>query len=212
MGGTLISKVRRSLVPIDSNSVLHESNQSRRAKGVHEIRLLLLRWDARASSNFGSWPAGDSCFHQLSHLVPIPFFYFSDFNRVYGRWFASCLLTLYSCVLGTNWSRTSSTFRPTYHGRFAPVILVLHTSLASFTKLLLLTRSCVLYLSGKRKPDPEFYLTVVEHLGVEPCDCIFIDDRLGIFVSIIRYLKKPFSPDWGSVWYAGQPTSSVQLI
>uniref|UniRef100_A0A1J3DC59 Bifunctional epoxide hydrolase 2 n=3 Tax=Noccaea caerulescens TaxID=107243 RepID=A0A1J3DC59_NOCCA len=30
---------------------------------------------------------------------------------------------------------------------------------------------------GKRKPDPEFYLTVVEHLGVEPCDCIFIDDR-----------------------------------
>jgi len=36
----------------------------------------------------------------------------------------------------------------------------------------------VLYLSGKRKPDPEFYLEVVGHLGVEPCDCIFIDDRL----------------------------------
>ncbi|VVA95981.1 unnamed protein product [Arabis nemorensis] len=31
--------------------------------------------------------------------------------------------------------------------------------------------------AGKRKPDPEFYLEVVGHLGVEPCDCIFIDDR-----------------------------------
>ncbi|XP_010539484.1 PREDICTED: uncharacterized protein LOC104813550 [Tarenaya hassleriana] len=31
---------------------------------------------------------------------------------------------------------------------------------------------------GKRKPDPDFYLKVVKHLGVEPCDCIFIDDRL----------------------------------
>lgn len=34
------------------------------------------------------------------------------------------------------------------------------------------------YLSGKRKPDPDFYLEVVGHLGVEPCHCIFIDDRL----------------------------------
>ncbi|KAL0663332.1 hypothetical protein Bca4012_100169 [Brassica carinata] len=34
--------------------------------------------------------------------------------------------------------------------------------------------SCI---TGKRKPDPEFYLEVVEHLGVEPCDCVFIDDR-----------------------------------
>ncbi|ANM60960.1 Haloacid dehalogenase-like hydrolase (HAD) superfamily protein [Arabidopsis thaliana] len=34
--------------------------------------------------------------------------------------------------------------------------------------------SCI---AGKRKPDPEFYLEVVGHLGVEPCDCIFIDDR-----------------------------------
>ncbi|XP_018442361.1 flavin mononucleotide hydrolase 1, chloroplatic [Raphanus sativus] len=31
--------------------------------------------------------------------------------------------------------------------------------------------------TGKRKPDPEFYLEVVQHLGVEPCDCVFIDDR-----------------------------------
>ncbi|CAN7128896.1 unnamed protein product [Brassica rapa subsp. narinosa] len=31
--------------------------------------------------------------------------------------------------------------------------------------------------TGKRKPDPEFYLEVVEHLGVEPCECVFIDDR-----------------------------------
>ncbi|KAL1187688.1 Flavin mononucleotide hydrolase 1, chloroplatic [Cardamine amara subsp. amara] len=30
---------------------------------------------------------------------------------------------------------------------------------------------------GKRKPDPKFYLEVVGHLGVEPSDCIFIDDR-----------------------------------
>lgn len=35
--------------------------------------------------------------------------------------------------------------------------------------------------SGKRKPDPEFYLEVVEHLGVEPCDCVFIDDRFVSF-------------------------------
>ncbi|KAG7590902.1 HAD-like superfamily [Arabidopsis suecica] len=34
--------------------------------------------------------------------------------------------------------------------------------------------SCI---SGKRKPDPDFYREVVGHLGVEPCDCIFIDDR-----------------------------------
>ncbi|CAH8392470.1 unnamed protein product [Eruca vesicaria subsp. sativa] len=33
------------------------------------------------------------------------------------------------------------------------------------------------YPYGKRKPDPEFYLKVVEHLGVESCDCLFIDDR-----------------------------------
>ncbi|XP_010430065.1 PREDICTED: uncharacterized protein LOC104714407 isoform X2 [Camelina sativa] len=31
--------------------------------------------------------------------------------------------------------------------------------------------------AGKRKPDPEFYLEVVRHLGVEPSHCIFIDDR-----------------------------------
>ncbi|XWS58793.1 hypothetical protein CRYUN_Cryun08bG0064100 [Craigia yunnanensis] len=30
---------------------------------------------------------------------------------------------------------------------------------------------------GKRKPDPDFYLAVVEHLKVDPVSCIFIDDR-----------------------------------
>ncbi|KFK42385.1 hypothetical protein AALP_AA2G249200 [Arabis alpina] len=39
--------------------------------------------------------------------------------------------------------------------------------------------------AGKRKPDPEFYLQVVGHLGVEPCDCIFIDDRLDNFVPFV---------------------------
>ncbi|CAN8271968.1 unnamed protein product [Cochlearia groenlandica] len=33
------------------------------------------------------------------------------------------------------------------------------------------------YNVGKRKPDPEFYLEVVTHLGVKPSDCIFVDDR-----------------------------------
>ncbi|GLT95499.1 hypothetical protein SLE2022_131780 [Rubroshorea leprosula] len=31
---------------------------------------------------------------------------------------------------------------------------------------------------GKRKPDPNFYLEVLEHLGVDPASCIFIDDRI----------------------------------
>ncbi|KAK8590135.1 hypothetical protein V6N12_024518 [Hibiscus sabdariffa] len=31
---------------------------------------------------------------------------------------------------------------------------------------------------GKRKPDPDFYLAVVEHLQVDPASCIFIDDRI----------------------------------
>ncbi|XVE62221.1 hypothetical protein DITRI_Ditri06bG0100900 [Diplodiscus trichospermus] len=31
---------------------------------------------------------------------------------------------------------------------------------------------------GKRKPDPDFYLAVVEHLKVDPASCIFIDDRI----------------------------------
>ncbi|KAL5769708.1 hypothetical protein ACOSP7_013862 [Xanthoceras sorbifolium] len=35
--------------------------------------------------------------------------------------------------------------------------------------------SCV---SGKRKPDPDFYLEAVRHLKIDPADCIFIDDRL----------------------------------
>ncbi|GKV53529.1 hypothetical protein SLEP1_g60050 [Rubroshorea leprosula] len=31
---------------------------------------------------------------------------------------------------------------------------------------------------GKRKPDPNFYLEVLKHLGVDPASCIFIDDRI----------------------------------
>nr|KJB18401.1 hypothetical protein B456_003G050700 [Gossypium raimondii] len=31
---------------------------------------------------------------------------------------------------------------------------------------------------GKRKPDPDFYLAVVEHLKVDPASCIFVDDRI----------------------------------
>ncbi|XP_068661344.1 flavin mononucleotide hydrolase 1, chloroplatic-like [Aristolochia californica] len=32
--------------------------------------------------------------------------------------------------------------------------------------------------SGKRKPAPEAYNAVLQHLGVEPSSCIFVDDRL----------------------------------
>ncbi|CAL5404018.1 unnamed protein product [Camellia sinensis] len=35
--------------------------------------------------------------------------------------------------------------------------------------------SCI---TGKRKPEPDFYLEVLRHLAVEPASCIFIDDRL----------------------------------
>lgn len=35
--------------------------------------------------------------------------------------------------------------------------------------------SCI---TGKRKPDPDFYSEVLKHLQVEPANCIFIDDRL----------------------------------
>ncbi|GAA0169432.1 phosphatase [Lithospermum erythrorhizon] len=35
--------------------------------------------------------------------------------------------------------------------------------------------SCVI---GKRKPEAEFYLEVQKRLGVEPANCVFIDDRL----------------------------------
>ncbi|KAK4748766.1 hypothetical protein SAY87_015352 [Trapa incisa] len=35
--------------------------------------------------------------------------------------------------------------------------------------------SCTL---GKRKPEPDFYSDIVVHLGVDPGNCIFIDDRL----------------------------------
>ncbi|KAH7854213.1 hypothetical protein Vadar_011436 [Vaccinium darrowii] len=35
--------------------------------------------------------------------------------------------------------------------------------------------SCV---TGKRKPDPDFYLEVLRHLDVEPASCVFIDDRM----------------------------------
>ncbi|PSR98834.1 Phosphoglycolate phosphatase [Actinidia chinensis var. chinensis] len=35
--------------------------------------------------------------------------------------------------------------------------------------------SCI---TGKRKPEPDFYLEVLRHLDVEPASCIFIDDRM----------------------------------
>ncbi|KAA8538917.1 hypothetical protein F0562_025609 [Nyssa sinensis] len=35
--------------------------------------------------------------------------------------------------------------------------------------------SCI---SGKRKPEPEFYLEVGRQLDIEPGSCIFIDDRM----------------------------------
>ncbi|KAL5539238.1 hypothetical protein UlMin_044703 [Ulmus minor] len=31
--------------------------------------------------------------------------------------------------------------------------------------------------NGKRKPDPDFYLNALEHLEVDPANCIFVDDR-----------------------------------
>ncbi|OMO92918.1 Single-stranded nucleic acid binding R3H [Corchorus capsularis] len=34
------------------------------------------------------------------------------------------------------------------------------------------------WMYGKRKPDPNFYLAVLEHLKVDAASCIFIDDRL----------------------------------
>ncbi|XP_059628681.1 flavin mononucleotide hydrolase 1, chloroplatic [Cornus florida] len=35
--------------------------------------------------------------------------------------------------------------------------------------------SCI---SGKRKPEPDFYLEVLRHLDIDPASCIFIDDRM----------------------------------
>ncbi|KAK3034306.1 hypothetical protein RJ639_032646 [Escallonia herrerae] len=32
--------------------------------------------------------------------------------------------------------------------------------------------------NGKRKPEPDFYLEVLKHLGVDSASCIFIDDRM----------------------------------
>ena len=40
-----------------------------------------------------------------------------------------------------------------------------------------LRHSYVFYQLGLRKPDPEIYLAVLEHLGVAAQRCIFIDDR-----------------------------------
>ena len=40
-----------------------------------------------------------------------------------------------------------------------------------------LRHSYVSYQLGLRKPDPEIYLAVLEHLGVAAQRCIFIDDR-----------------------------------
>ncbi|KAF4350245.1 flavin mononucleotide hydrolase 1, chloroplatic-like [Cannabis sativa] len=34
------------------------------------------------------------------------------------------------------------------------------------------------FKNGKRKPDPDFYLEAVEHLEVDPANCVFVDDRM----------------------------------
>ncbi|KAL5539237.1 hypothetical protein UlMin_044702 [Ulmus minor] len=34
--------------------------------------------------------------------------------------------------------------------------------------------------NGKRKPDPDFYLNTLEHLEVDPANCIFVDDSWAI--------------------------------
>lgn len=35
----------------------------------------------------------------------------------------------------------------------------------------------LIYLLGKRKPALEFYMEVLDLLGVEAASCIFVDDR-----------------------------------
>lgn len=37
------------------------------------------------------------------------------------------------------------------------------------------------FILGKRKPDAGFYWDAVEHLKVDPSNCIFIDDRSYFF-------------------------------
>ncbi|PON45500.1 HAD hydrolase, subfamily IA [Parasponia andersonii] len=34
------------------------------------------------------------------------------------------------------------------------------------------------FKTGKRKPDPDFYLDALKHLKVDPANCIFVDDRM----------------------------------
>lgn len=42
-----------------------------------------------------------------------------------------------------------------------------------------------MYLSGKRKPDPDFYLDALKHLEVDPANCIFVDDRYIFLILLI---------------------------
>ncbi|XLS50873.1 hypothetical protein HN51_011550, partial [Arachis hypogaea] len=37
---------------------------------------------------------------------------------------------------------------------------------------------------GKRKPDTEFFMEALEHLKVDPANCIFVDDRFLLFLFI----------------------------
>jgi FMN phosphatase YigB (HAD superfamily) len=39
----------------------------------------------------------------------------------------------------------------------------------------------MIHHAGKRKPSPDFYLHAVDHLNIDPGNCIFIDDRFVIF-------------------------------
>lgn len=50
-------------------------------------------------------------------------------------------------------------------------------------------------LSGKRKPELDFYSDVVRHLEVDPSNCIFIDDRLlHILTSTYSSILCSFTP------------------
>jgi len=46
-----------------------------------------------------------------------------------------------------------------------------------------------LCVSGKRKPDTEFYNEVVRHLNVDPTNCIFVDDRFSLSLYTASLIK-----------------------
>ncbi|GMH25926.1 hypothetical protein Nepgr_027769 [Nepenthes gracilis] len=44
--------------------------------------------------------------------------------------------------------------------------------------MLLLFFCSSLYHTRKRKPEPDFYAEVLQHLDVAPASCFFVDDRM----------------------------------